>query len=92
MASIGSNSEVRAGWTIGAGVEYMFARNWSGNLEYLYMDLGDFNNYMDLGDFNNNFTLAPLATIGARTSSHFTDHILRAGINYQFNQPVVAKY
>jgi outer membrane immunogenic protein len=83
VASIGSNSEVRAGWTVGAGVEYMFARNWSGKLEYLYMDLGD---------FNNNFTLAPLATIGARTSSHFTDHILRAGINYQFNQPVVAKY
>jgi outer membrane immunogenic protein len=47
---------------------------------------------MDLGDFGNNFTLAPLATIGARTSSHFTDHIVRAGINYHFNQPVVAKY
>ncbi len=28
----------------------------------------------------------------ANTSSRFTDHIARVGINYHFNQPVVAKY
>lgn len=83
VASIASNSEVRAGWTVGVGAEFMFNRNWSGKVEYLYMDLGN---------FGNNYTLAPLATIGVRTNSNFTDHILRAGINYHFNQPVVAKY
>jgi outer membrane immunogenic protein len=83
VAFIGSNSEVRAGWTVGAGIEVMFSRNWSGKAEYLYMDLGR---------FNNNFTLAPLSPIAVNISSRFTDHIARVGINYHFNGPLVAKY
>ena len=48
---------------------------------------------MDLGRFSSGpFTLAPGSTIGANVSSRFTDHILRAGINYQFAGPVVAQY
>jgi outer membrane immunogenic protein len=83
IVSIATSSDVRAGWTVGAGAEFMFSRNWSGKIEYLYMDLGR---------FNNTFTLAPLATIGVNTSSHFTDHIARVGLNYHFSGPVVAKY
>ena len=33
-------NETRWGYTVGAGVEYMFAPNWSGKLEYNYIDLG----------------------------------------------------
>jgi outer membrane immunogenic protein len=83
VAATGSNSDVRFGWTVGVGAEYLFARDWSAKLEYLYMDLGR---------FNSTFTLAPLSPIAATVSSHFTDHILRAGVNYHFNGPVVAKY
>jgi len=83
VASVASNSEVRAGWTVGVGAEFMFSRNWTGKIEYLYMDLGH---------FNNTFTLAPLSPIAVNTSTRFTDHIARVGINYLFNQPVVAKY
>ena len=68
---------------MGAGIEVMFSRNWSGKAEYLYMDLGR---------FNNNFTLAPLSPIAVNISSRFTDHIARVGINYHFNGPLVAKY
>ncbi len=32
--------ETRAGWTVGAGVEYAFTPNWSGKIEYDYMDFG----------------------------------------------------
>lgn len=84
VAAIGSNTDTRVGWTVGAGAEFMFNRNWSGKIEYLYMDLGNFNNLA--------FTLAPLAPIGVRTSSNFTDHIARVGINYRWGGPVVAKY
>src|SRR5271167_813331 len=35
-----SGSAFRAGWTLGAGVETVLARNWSFKVEYLYMDLG----------------------------------------------------
>ena len=84
VGSIGSSSTTRAGWTVGAGVEGKITQNWSAKLEYLYMDLGRFG--------SGPFTLAPASAIAANVSSRFTDHILRAGINYQFAGPVVAKY
>lgn len=84
IASVGSNSTTRAGWTAGVGVEGKITQNWSAKLEYLYMDLGSFS--------SGPFTLAPLSTVSANVSSRFTDHILRAGINYQFGGPVVARY
>ena len=38
VALVGSNSDVRFGWTVGAGVEGKITSNWSAKLEYLYMD------------------------------------------------------
>lgn len=84
VGSVGSNSTTRAGWTAGVGVEGKITQNWSAKLEYLYIDLGRFG--------SGPFTLAPLSAISANVSSRFTDHILRAGINYQFGGPVVARY
>ncbi|MBR1088694.1 porin family protein [Bradyrhizobium manausense] len=85
LASVGSTSTTRAGWTVGVGIEGKITQNWSAKLEYLYMDLGRF----DSGPF----TLAPAgSTIATNVSSRFTDNILRAGINYEFGGPVVAKY
>jgi outer membrane immunogenic protein len=40
----GSRSTDRFGWTVGGGLEWMFAGNWSGKIEYLYMDLGSISN------------------------------------------------
>jgi outer membrane immunogenic protein len=84
VASIGSSSDTRVGWTAGAGVEGKITQNWSAKLEYLYMDLGRFS--------SGPFTLAPASAISTSVSSRFTDHILRAGINYEFGGPVVARY
>jgi outer membrane immunogenic protein len=84
IAAAGSNTETRVGWTVGAGVEGAIAGNWTAKLEYLYMDLGNYG--------SGTLSLAPAATIGANFNSHFTDHILRAGINYRFGGPVVANY
>jgi len=33
-------SQTRSGWTVGGGLEYLIARNWSLKLEYSYMDFG----------------------------------------------------
>ena len=33
-------SSSKDGYTVGAGLEYMFAQNWSGKLEYQYYDFG----------------------------------------------------
>ncbi len=40
VAGFGTTDVTNAGWTVGAGVEAAFARNWSAKLEYLYVDLG----------------------------------------------------
>jgi outer membrane immunogenic protein len=67
----------RAGWTAGGGVEVLFARNWSAKVEYLYVDLGSFSNtFTGLGTFT------PVTL-----STHVTDNIVRAGLNYHFGGP-----
>jgi len=42
VASVGSNSDARFGWTVGAGVEGKITNNWSVKLEYLYVDFDTF--------------------------------------------------
>jgi len=34
-----SRLNTRVGWTVGTGIEMKFSLNWSGKLEYLYMDI-----------------------------------------------------
>ena len=60
----------RAGWTIGAGLEYEVLGPWSAKLEYLYVDLGDAN--------------CGAATCGVSTTVNFNTSIFRFGINYRF--------
>ena len=68
------------GYTVGAGVEYMFAPNWSAKAEYQYYNFGDAR-----------FTAGPLVGTGNFTTD---DHTFKAGVNYRFNWagPVAARY
>jgi outer membrane immunogenic protein len=84
VAVAGSSSDTRIGWTVGGGIEGKITTNWSAKLEYLYMDLDNFR--------AGSFSLAPGSLIAANVDSRFRDHILRAGINYTFGGPVIAKY
>ena len=36
-----SRDETKAGWTVGTGVEFAFAPQWTAKVEYLYVDLGN---------------------------------------------------
>ncbi len=87
-----SLSTTRAGWTLGVGSEWMFAPNWSVKAEYLHYDLGSVN-----------FVSTPMGTPASGffsgaiyqtnvTSATFRGDIVRAGVNYHFGGPVVAKY
>jgi len=79
-----SNRDRNGGWTVGGGIEARLVGNWTGKVEYLYMDLGTFDNTVA-------FATAP--AIGAHISSRVTDNIIRAGLNYKFGPgPVVARY
>jgi outer membrane immunogenic protein len=78
-ALLASASSTRSGWTAGGGLEWGFAPNWSAKFEWLYMKF-------DSVAFNT------LAAEGPRSSVPFDDNVIRAGINYRFGGPVVAKY
>ena len=75
-----SSSSTRNGWTAGGGLEWGFAPDWSAKFEWLYMK----------------FDSAPLNTLGLaegnRSSVPLDDNVVRAGINYRFGGPVLAKY
>ena len=70
----------RDGYTVGAGLEYMFAPNWSAKLEYQYYNFG-----------STTFTGGPAEIVGARFNND--EHTIKAGLNYRFGWggPVVAK-
>ena len=63
-----SSSTSKAGWTVGGGVEWMFAPQWSTKLEYLYWDTGS--------------TSATL--FGIAYTGRARDSIARVGLNYHF--------
>jgi outer membrane immunogenic protein len=71
----------RDGYTVGAGVEYMFAPSWSAKVEYQYYNFGD-------ARFTAPGALVP---VGSFTTD---DHTVKAGVNYRFNwgAPVAGRY
>jgi outer membrane immunogenic protein len=71
----------RDGYTVGAGLEYMFAPNWSAKAEYQYYNFG-----------NTKFTSGPADIAG--TSFRDDEHTVKLGVNYRFGWggPVGAKY
>jgi len=96
----GAFSGVRAGWTAGAGGEWVIAPNWTAKLEYLYYDLGSATYATGGYAIQTGPTSLPgsgLASIATSTTTHFTGNIVRVGLNYKFGDwgkaPVVsAKY
>ena len=84
-----SHSQVNIGWTVGYGTEgvidFWGTRNWTWKIEGLYVDLGHLDAASSGGSFNTIFGTETIAvTAGATTHSHFTDGILRGGLNYKF--------
>ena len=76
-AVVGQND---TGYTVGGGLEYMFAPAWSAKLEYQY--------------YNFDTTTVTSTAIPASFSYRDDLHTVKLGVNYHFNWggPVVAKY
>jgi outer membrane immunogenic protein len=66
-----SSNQNRSGWTWGSGVEASLGGNWTGKIEYLYLNLGD---RLDL------FTLN---TFPQAMSTDIREQIFRVGLNYR---------
>jgi outer membrane immunogenic protein len=82
-----STSTTNVGWTVGAGVEGVIGGGWTAKLEYLYVDLGHVS-----GSFVTTLNALGNTPLSVNYNSHITDNIVRAGVNYHFGGPVVAKY
>jgi outer membrane immunogenic protein len=86
------HSQVNTGWVVGTGTEgKLLIPGWTYKIEALYMDLGTLDvtgsrsatsGSWPLG--NGVFTTNRL-TAGVATHTHFTDNIIRLGVNYQFH-------
>jgi outer membrane immunogenic protein len=62
-------SSTRTGWTIGSGVEAALGGNWTGKIEYLYLDLGNQNGVTPVD--------------GSILGSDVRASVFRVGLNYR---------
>jgi outer membrane immunogenic protein len=81
-------SRVNTGWVVGYGAEGRVGNgNWTWKIENLYMDLGTLD--ANASGATGTVTVPPgfttSTTASVTTHTHFTDTILRAGLNYQFH-------
>ena len=74
-----SESKLRAGWAIGAGLEWAQSIDWTIKAEYLYIDFGKVTATGLIANGN-----APGYGQGISTSSDLTAHVARIGVNRRF--------
>jgi outer membrane immunogenic protein len=83
----GSNSETLAGWTLGAGAEWVLSGQWTVKAEYLYLDFGTVTtrNSVACGPGATfNCGAIPIVPSAFSTSADLSAHIARVGLNYAF--------
>jgi outer membrane immunogenic protein len=72
-----SQSVFRSGWTAGGGVEARLWGNWTGKVEYLYLDFGSVHT-------SYNLTAGGVVGFVATTDADIRNHVIRAGFNRRF--------
>ena len=79
FSAAGSFSDTKLGWTLGGGLETQLFGNWTGKIEYLFVDLGSVSGS----------ATSTGATIGNfAVSSRVQDHVVRLGVNHKFGDPI----
>jgi outer membrane immunogenic protein len=68
-----TDSFLRTGWTVGAGLEYALDDNWSAKIEY---------DYLGFGSQAMNFT-TPVESVSSNASLNVQE--IKAGLNFRFN-------
>jgi outer membrane immunogenic protein len=77
-------SETRSGWTLGVGLEHIFAPNWSARIEYDYYNFGTRAVTFPVG--------APAVGTYYIGDIHHDVSAVKLGVNYRFGGPIVARY
>jgi len=74
-------SQTKWGWTVGGGVEYAFAPNWSGKIEHNFLDFG-----------KDTVALREPFLLWVQADVQQVIHTVKLGVNYRFGGPVAARY
>ena len=82
-----TSDDSRWGGTVGVGLEYGFAPNWSAGIEYDHLFMGN-RNY----NFVNNGVFAAAGTAFASDRIRQDVDLITVRVNYKFGGPVIAKY
>jgi outer membrane immunogenic protein len=89
VAESGAFTKDVAGWTAGAGAEFLISPKWTVKAEYLYTSFGrttvTSNNLVNAGG-------VPRPLNVFTHSLDLQSNIVRVGVNYHFGGPIVAKY
>lgn len=72
QAGFAGGDDTNVGWTVGGGMEFVIAGNWTAKAEYLFVDLGKFNCGLGCGSGFNPDNVS------------FTSHVVRGGVNFRF--------
>jgi outer membrane immunogenic protein len=65
-----TGNRMQGGWTVGSGVEAALGGNWTGKIEYLYLNLGNKSDAFTLGS-------------AQLLNTEIRENIFRAGLNYR---------
>jgi outer membrane immunogenic protein len=71
VLAFSSGNRMQGGWTVGSGVEAALGGNWTGKIEYLYLDLGN---------KSDSFTAL---TLPQALNTEIRENIFRVGLNYR---------
>ena len=82
-----TGDQTRWGGTIGAGVEYAFAPNWSAGVEYDHLFMGN-----KSSTFTNNGVVGVAGTLFGTDRIHQDVDLVTVRVNYRWGGPVIAKY
>ena len=66
-----TGSRIQNGWTVGSGVEAALGGNWTGKIEYLYLNLGNKTDAFALGG------------VSQALNTEIRENIFRVGLNYR---------
>ncbi|MDB5617555.1 outer membrane protein [Tardiphaga sp.] len=81
IGTVFSSNKMQNGWVVGSGVEAALGGNWTGKIEYLYLNMG-----------NNSYAFEPFTQT---LNTEVRENIFRVGLNYRVGSssaytPVVA--
>jgi outer membrane immunogenic protein len=82
-----AGDQTRWGGTVGAGVEFAFAPNWSAGVEYDHLFMGN-----KTVSFLNNGVAGPAGTLFGTDRIRQDVDLVTVRVNYRWGGPVIAKY